>query len=74
MFGRLPDYREHYGVWLNRNREFHRTTAAVMNGVAYALGLATPDWETFESVSSSVEEAVLKKKQHEAMRGMISDG
>lgn len=47
---------------------------SVMQGVAFALGLSSPDAEFFEAVTGSLEEAILKKKQFEALRNKVSDG
>ena len=73
VYGRRPGPGDRFALHLNRKREFHRLTAAIMYGVSYALGSAMPDGEVFESITGSADEAKLLKKQHEAMRNRVSE-
>ena len=73
LYGRRPDYPEWCSIQLNEKMIFYRQAAMVAYGVAVAVGNMSPDVEYFEAQSNNLEEAKIKKAQHDALQNRMME-
>ncbi len=64
LFGRFPTYREYFGLWQNRDRNFYQRARVIEYGVRVALGFVIPGMDYYRANGQGEMDAA--KKQQEA--------